>query len=385
MTDSVAPWTCPFCPLLCDGFQLDAGPDGLTLKGSDCPVARTALARFGAPTAAATLFGQPCDLDQALAAAARLLSTSRQPLFGGLGTDVAAARALYALADATGAICDAARGEPLMQGVRALQDRGGFTLTLAELRTRADLVVSLTGDPTPRLPEFLPRAGLAPDDERWRVLDDGGDPFGSIARLAALVEGRALADAPPALLALAQRLLAARYAVLVYEPARLPAQGALFIEMLQRVVGTLNRSTRAAACPLGGGDGASTANQVFTWLSGLPLRSHKGPHGLEHEGQRFGAQALLDDAAVDLLLWVASFGSEAPAPATRLPRIVIGHATLADAGADVFIPVATPGIDHPGHLFRTDGVVLMPLHAARQPSLPSAAEVLQRLRIEVTA
>jgi formylmethanofuran dehydrogenase subunit B len=383
--DPAAPWTCPFCPLLCDGFQVETGLDGLRLKGSDCPVALSALSRFVTAASSPTLKGQPCGLDQALAAAARLLSASRQPLFGGLGTDVAGARALYALADASGAICDAARGAPLMQAVRALQDRGGFTLTLAELRTRADLVVSLTGDPTPRLPEFLARAGLPSGDERWCVLDDGGDPFGSIARLAALVEGRALAAAPPALLALSRRLLAARYAVLVYEPARLPAHGALFIEMLQRVVGTLNRSTRAAACPLGGGDGAATANQVFTWLSGLPLRSHKGPHGLEHEGLRFGAQALLDDGAVDLLLWLASFGSEAPAPATPLPRIVIGHQELADAGADVFIPVATPGIDHPGHLFRTDGVVLMPLHAARPQRLPSAAEVLQRLRSEVAA
>jgi len=149
--------------------------------------------------------------------------------------------------------------------------------------------------------------------------------------------------------------------------------------MLQRVVATLNRSTRAATLALGGGDGAGTVNQVFTWLSGLPLRSRVGPQGLEHEPLLFDASRLCADGAVDLLLWVASFGSEAAPPAVALPRIVLGHPALAAEPADVFIPVATPGIGSDGHLFRTDGAVLMPLHPVRPETLPTVAEVLRRL------
>lgn len=377
-----APWTCPFCPLLCDSFGVDAGADDrLALAGSDCPRAAAALARFGAAASTATPMqqGQPCDLDSAIAAAARLLLTSRQPLFGGLGTDVAGARALYALACATGAICDAAHGTALMQGVRALQDRGGFSTTLAELHNRADLVLCFGGLPLDKHPEFFRRAGIAVDDTRVLVLAEPGDPFDAAAALAALVEGRAVAAAPPALVAAAQRLQAARYAVIVYESARLGPQGALLIEMLQRVVATLNRSTRAAALALGGGDGAATVNQVFTWLSGLPLRSRLGPQGLEHEPLAFDATRLCADGAVDLLLWVASFGTEAAAPPTALPRIVIAHPALADATAQVFIPVATPGVGSDGHLFRTDAAVLMPLHALRPETLPTADDVLRRL------
>jgi len=382
------PWTCPFCPLLCDDFGVEAGADGaLSLVGSACPRAGAALGRFSSPASAATpaLQGQLCDLDTAITAAARLLAASRQPLFGGLGTDVAGARALYALACATGAICDAAQGQPLMQGVRALQDRGGFSTTLAELRTRADLVLCFGGLPTARHPEFLNRAGLAVDDPRLLVLaeGEGDDLFDAAARLAALIEGRAAAGAPAALAAAAQRLQAARYAVLVYETSRLGRNGALVIEMLQRVVATLNRSTRAATLALGGGDGAATVNQVFTWLSGLPLRSRLGPQGLEHEPLVFDAGRLCADGAVDLLLWVASFGTEAPPPPPNtLPRIVLGHPSLAGVAgtdADVFIPVATPGIGSDGHLFRTDGAVLMPLHPVRPETLPTVAEVLRRL------
>ncbi len=382
MSDATRPWTCPFCPLLCDGFGVAAAPEGaFSLQGSDCPRATAALRSFDlAPSAATpTLKGQPCDLDSAIAAAAQLLRASRQPLFGGLGTDVAGARALYALACACGAICDAAAGALFMSGVRALQDRGGFATTLAEVRTRADLLLCFGGLPTPRQPEFLARAGMASDDARVLVLGEGEDLFATAARLAALVEGHSRAGAPQALIDAAARLQAARYAVIVYETPRLGPQGALIVEMLQRVVATLNRSTRAAALALGGADGAATVNQVFTWLSGLPLRTRAGPHGLEHEPLTFDAERLCADGAVDLLLWLASFGTEAPPPATTLPRIVLGHPSLASATAEVFIPVATPGVGHDGHLFRTDGVVLLPLHALRTDALPSAEDVLRRL------
>jgi formylmethanofuran dehydrogenase subunit B len=181
-------------------------------------------------------------------------------------------------------------------------------------------------------------------------------------------------------------LRAARYAVLVWEPASLPAHAALWAEMLQRLVATLNRHTRAATLALGGGDGAASVNQVFTWLSGLPLRTRAGPDGLEHEALRFDAARLLADRAVDGLLWISSFDPSRLPPATGLPRIVLGPPPMgellrAQPGArdDVFIPVATPGLNALGHLFRTDGLVVVPLVAARDDGLAGVAQVLARL------
>jgi formylmethanofuran dehydrogenase subunit B len=418
-----APWTCPFCPLLCDSFAVKAEPSGarLGLVGSDCARANAALARFGAApaNARAQINGRAVETDGAIAAAAALLANSRQPLFGGLGTDVAGARALYRLACETGAICDPANGRALMHGLRSLQDRGAFTTTLAEVRNRADLIVCMTGDPSARLPEFYRRCGLgevgadgtamarhvavlrslpAPGDHALPTGLAGitteaialhGDLFTTASVLAALVAGRVVRDAPAPLAALAARLLAARYAVIVWEGAVLPAHGALLAETINAIVGTLNRSTRAAAFPLGGGDGAATVNQVFAWLGGLPLRSRLGPLGLEHEPLRFDAQRLLADGAVDALLWVASFGTEPSPPAPlHLPRVVLAHPDTvlpAGPGDSVFIPVATPGIGSAGHLFRTDGVVLMPLSAVYADTLPTVADVVGRLTLAVQA
>ena len=64
--------------------------------------------------------------------------------------------------------------------------------------------------------------------------------------------------------------------------------------------------------------------------------------------------------------------------------IVLGPPALAEACRrpglpTVFIPVATPGIGTDGHLFRTDGTVLLPLSAVYRDRLPSVAEVVTRL------
>jgi formylmethanofuran dehydrogenase subunit B len=448
-----APWTCPFCPLACDGLNAD-----FALPGSaPCPVATQAWAQSqvltpGADTtsarpglasvasvasvasdaanasdesdeslrAVASVDGQPCDLATAVAAAAQLLSRSQLPLIAGLGTDVAATRALYPLACATGAIVDAAESDALMHGLRALQDRGQFTTSLAEVRGRADLLVFVGGLPTKDMPLLRQRLGVgeaglpqrhvvvlsdrAEDDttlDSWAHADAGGttdgatgaaagavsverialtgDLHNTLALLAACVAGRSAVPVPDALAKLAQRLRGARYAVLIGTPARLPAHGALVVESVHHIVGQLNQSTRAAALWLGGGNGAATANQVHTWLSGLPLRSRAGPRGLEHEPWLFGTQRLLADRAVDALVWVSLFNPQARPPAHGLPMLVLGPPALAAAcqrpGA-VCIAVASPGIDAPGHVFRTDGSVLMPLSARRSGALPSAAQVL---------
>ena len=416
-------WTCPFCLLLCDGLgvQVSVSGQSLELTHGDCAAARDGLAQFSAKPSQATpqVDGLPCEPAAAIAAAARLLAASRQPLFGGLGTDVSGARALYRLACETGAICDPAGGAALMHSVRALQDRGGFTTTLAEVRTRADVIVCVGGLPSPKVGNFFQRCGLGEGlvPRRHVVVLGGstsadvaglaalscepgvttetvplqGDLFSTVALLAALVARRAVRDVSPlgtALAALAERLLGAHYAVIVGETGSLPAHGALVIETVNRIVGTLNASTRAGAMWLGGGNGAGSVNSVFTWMSGLPLRSRAGPLGLEHEPVCFDAKRLLAESAVDSLLWISSFDATCTPPATSGPLIVLGHPALAASAARpgaVFIPVSTPGIGSAGHLFRADGGAVLPLVPVYRDTLPTLADVLGQITHAVHA
>jgi formylmethanofuran dehydrogenase subunit B len=209
------------------------------------------------------------------------------------------------------------------------------------------------------------------------------DLFALVALLAARLAGRRTAPAAPVIEALVTRLQAARYAVFVWETGALPAHGALIAEAIQRLVNTLNRRTRAAAFCLGGSDGGYTANQVLTWLSGLPLRTGVRARSLVHEPQRYAAARLVADGAVDALLWVASFTADLLPPEAAagraLPQVVLGQPELAGrlpaSETRVFIPVATPGIGTPGHLFRADGGVVVPLTPLYADPLPSVAQV----------
>ena len=131
---------------------------------------------------------------------------------------------------------------------------------------------------------------------------------------------------------------------------------------------------------LGGSEGAYSAQQVHTWLSGLPLRTHASAGGLEHDPLRFDTRRLLADGAVDALLWVGSFGPHGAPPPTRLPQIVLAHPQAQPPpGNSLFIPVATPGINADGHLFRTDGGVVLPLRKLYDDGLPTVAEVVTRI------
>ncbi|HHW65486.1 MAG TPA: formylmethanofuran dehydrogenase [Rhodocyclaceae bacterium] len=426
-----ANWTCPFCSLLCDGFSVRAGA-ALELIGSDCPRARAALAAFdGLGRVTPWVDGASASLDAALDAAADRLAAARLPLFGGLATDVQGMRALYRLANMGGAIFDHAHGEAMMPALRMLQDRGQMFTTLAEIRNRADLIVCVGTDAVSNHPEFFRRcAPAAGRDSAARVVflaagegtptaadipwasaveavRPAGDIFDAVAMLSALVDGRRVAmgdaggvrsgaagqaavpaaaprsaDASSELSALADAMRSARYCVIVWEPACLPPQGSLVGEALLRLLMNLNRKTRAGAFTLGGNDGAQTANGAMSWLSGLPLRSRVGPQGVHHDPLQYATARLLDERAVDLLLWVASFTPDLAPPATALPRIVLGHPGLAASCAQpgtVFIPVATPGINADGHLLRADSVVSLPLHAVRDDGLPTVADVARAL------
>lgn len=404
------PWTCPFCALLCDRFGVAQG-ETLTPAGTSCPRAARALAQFGGTPSPATaaVNGKPVDAKTALDTAAQWLARARQPLFGGMATDVAGARALYRVANACGAIVDHAHGRALMHGLTAMQDRGAFTTTLAEIRNRADLIVCIGASPSARYPEFFARcavgreatnvdpvgptqrtvAFLGCDADAALAQRAGvetlaiplqGDLYDTVATINALLAGKSLrTPADPALAALVERMLAANYTAIVWIPADLPGtHAALLVEGFDRLLKTLNRMRRAGGLALGGDDGGASVNQTLTWLSGLPLRTGVHRSGLEHAPQRYDTARLLADHGVDALVWVSSFGADLPPPHTALPTIVLGHPGLAATCADregptVFVPVSTPGIGSPGHLFRADGGVVLPLTPVYEDTLPTVA------------
>jgi formylmethanofuran dehydrogenase subunit B len=403
---------CPFCGLVCDDLVVTPTAAGVAVEAGGCPVARVGFERATAPAgdAAPRVGGRGATLGEATAEAARLLRSARQPIIGGLGTDVGGARAAGRLADRCGGILDHMNSPAAIRNVLVLQDGGWITTTLSEVRNRADLLIVAGGDVVSRFPRFFERCianreTLFTGERSCEVIFLGGTvPAGlslpgtpptaipcemprlheAAAVLRALISGRPLrieaaAGIPIATLtALAGKMKAARYGVLVWAAPEFDFPHAeLTVQVLAELVKDLNREGRFACLPLGGTDGDVTADAVGLWQTGFGARTSFGQGIPDHDSYHYATARLLERGEADLLLWVSSLNPQRLPPATGVPTIVVGHAGMRfDREPAVFIPVGTPGVHHAGHLFRTDRVVALPLARVVNAALPSVADVL---------
>ena len=396
--------TCPFCGLLCDDLDVSSAAGRLTVSANGCPKARLAYAR-PMPAATPLINGRAAPLDAALDAAARLLKGSRQPLIGGLGTDIDGARAALVLAERCGAIVDHLHGRALLNHVRVLQTRGQATTTLGEVRNRADLVVlvgaSINDDfhafarrclrpVTALVPERLARrrvlhlgpAAQAPQQPEVEALtlpcrsEELLETINAVRALRAGRSTRLRGRRLQGVTTLAQEIAAADYAVFVWAPGQLGADGDLLIGAICELIAEINRTKRAAGLALGGNNGGQSALATTAWITGFPLQVSFAGATLEYDPLRFDTARLLERGAVDTLVWISTF-NPIPAPASALPQILIGMpGTQASDRRSVFLPAGTPGLDHGGRMARTDGVVALPLVPLRDLGLPSAASLL---------
>ncbi|HYN78512.1 MAG TPA: formylmethanofuran dehydrogenase subunit B [Lamprocystis sp. (in: g-proteobacteria)] len=417
-TNNQGTLTCPFCGLACDDLRVADDAAGRLALENGCATAQGAFSAVqGLASGSPAIQGRPVALGDAVARAADLLEAARAPLFGGLVTDVNGMRSVLDLADRQGALLDHVGGDALFRNLLVLQDGGWMTATLTEVRNRADLIVVLGNQCLRRFPRLVervllpPEALFSPPAQRSLVLLGeceqatlpadiaaanptiipvaNADLAGVCGLLRGLIAGRPVrADAIPGvpgvqLEDLARRLCAARYAVVTWSAAELDFPHAeLTIQGFVELVRDLNRTTRAAALPLAGTLGDVTVNQVCTWQTGYPLRSGRRQGRMRYEPVLYRYQDLLAEDQCDLLLWVQSIPAATPAavPANARPIIVLGYPGISlERVPDVYIPVGLPGIDHPGHWYRSDAVCPLPLGQVRDVGLPSVARVIGML------
>ncbi|MGH8654367.1 MAG: formylmethanofuran dehydrogenase subunit B [Gammaproteobacteria bacterium] len=399
--------TCPFCGLLCDDLTVQGKANELHVSQNGCAKAKTGFSR-GVPAAFPRIDGKPSDLEDAVQRAVSLLRKARQPLYGGLATDVAGMRAVIALAERTGGVVDHMHGGAMRRNIQTLQELGLITTTLSEIRNRADLVV-LLGTDAADYPRFFERTfgaeGLNGARPRELIFIGGKSPA-KPAALAVTVKAQAIACDVHALgevvlalrsvlrgqrlsckeiagikkatlQALCERMREARYGVLVWDAARLDfPHSELVVQMLTELLRELNQFTRFAGFPLGGNEGATGATNVCAWLTGYPLRVGFSKCYPVYEPERFATRQMLASGDTEALVWIAAI-TPIPPPKSTVPTIVLGQPNLdLDPQPAVFFPVATPGLDHRGHLFRCDSVVSLPLQQLRASPFPAVATVI---------
>ena len=171
-------------------------------------------------------------------------------------------------------------------------------------------------------------------------------------------------------------MLAARYGVLAWAAADFDVPHAeLIVQVLCELVRDLNRTTRFSGLPLGGSDGDITADAVHLWQTGFGSRTGYGAGYPEYDPYHLSSDRLLARREADVLVWISAFDAARRPPSSAVPTVVLGRSGMIfEQEPAVFIPVGTPGVDHAGHLFRTDRVVALPLRRLRPSALPSVAE-----------
>jgi formylmethanofuran dehydrogenase subunit B len=400
--------TCPFCGLVCDDLVVRPAGDRLTVQANGCLLAR---AGFQRPAAGATprLAGRGASLAEAAAEAARLLRDARQPLIGGLATDVEGARAAGRLADRCGGVLDHMNSASALRNTLVLQDSGWITTTLSEVRNRADLLIAVGGDIVSRFPRFfercitnretlfeagrqcevvflgrgLPEGVTLPGLTARVIACDVHRLYEAIGIMRALLAGRTLAAADAAGVpvgvwqALLERMQAARYGVATWVAADFDFPHAeLTLQALCELIKDLGQETRFCGLPLGGSDGDLTADSVALWQTGWGGRTAYGRGVPDHDSYHNTTASLLAGGA-DAFVWISSIDETRAPPPTDVPTVVLGREGMSfEREPEVFIPVGTPGLDHAGHLFRTDRVVALRVGRLRESSLPSVAEAI---------
>jgi formylmethanofuran dehydrogenase subunit B len=355
----------------------------------------------------ASVDGAPAKLEEAAAAAARLLARSRQPLIAGLGADIAGTKAAIALSQQVRGVIEHMHSAVLLRDLDPMRETGAMLTTPGEARMRAD-VVMLVGDRLteawPALSERLlspparpdgaeaprriiwfaphPHASLSGFDGTVEVFSggEGATLAGNLAALRARAKGRRVCGSQLPLSGLdelAVALKGAKFGVAVWTATCLAG---LEIEMLHGLVRDLNETTRFSALPLSPADNGPGVLAACGWTTGFPMRTGFGSGASVHDPWRYDAERLIASGETDCVVWISAFGAAPPAWLRSVNVIAVCEpATGFAEEPHVRIPVARPGVDHDAVLHASDVGTLVAMTASAQNDSPSVAQALERI------
>ncbi len=383
--------SCPACGLLCDDVLIENNNNKIKVLKNNCAKSLTFFEQ-NLNDSTPKIAGKSVTLQEAIAKAAQILKKAKKPVFSGLSTDVAGFRSLFNLAQKTNGGLQHMNAQSMARNMRVLQSAGWQTTTLTEVKNRADVIVCIGTDIVSHNPRFFERFtqqdGMFIDAKEREIIFIGeniqkNDALESASllpcravdlpeitlTLRALVAGKHLKVQTVAginisdMQTVADSLKQAKYAVLAWVAKDLDFPHAeLTIQNITETVILLNQTTRAAGLPLGGSDGDTSANNTNTWLSGLALNNDETQH--------------------DLTLWVNSFSPDKAPPKSDKPLIVFGNSNCQfETAPDIFIPIATPGLDCSGTSFRVDSSVILPLKKVHENDLPTLGEVVSQIEV----
>jgi formylmethanofuran dehydrogenase subunit B len=318
-----------------------------------------------------------------------ILARSESTLVTGRIHTVDSARAAVRLARRSDAVLDFWESDTAFEAIEAMQRSGSYTVSLAEARDHASLLVVIGSDALvedyPRLPFELanghakPLLLLGEWSERARKpwLDAG---FQAIAVPTSIpLLPRSLTQAVTESQStgwdsqVGAWLQQSMYTTVLWSMRHLDARhgglpnGDLWFESMMQWVAARNETHRCAALVWSGLEG--TFQQVCTWLTGFPGRVRFRAGEMEYDPWRFAASRWVEDRygteqrqGLDALVWIDDSAEDLPPHALgRNVSYIAITPTRPDAGDDsvLWLPCHRAGVGSTGEFFRGDQTILV--------------------------
>ena len=418
--------TCTFCGCVCDDMNLTVDLDRhvITKAENACILGKAWFAEHTIEDRPAALIdGKEATVEQAVDEAARILTTARFPITYGLSDTTCEAQRealaitdlIHGTVDTTTSVCHGPSGI-------AFQSVGESTMTLGEIKNRADLVIFWGGNPGEAHPRLFTRYAVTtkgmyiPNGKKDRtvVIVDvrrtqstpvanifiqvkPGSDFELLWALRAQVKGRRVDPSVEqrtgvslsAMHDLVEKMKNCRYGVLFFGMGLTMTRGRHFNSGALLALATdLNEFTHFVAKPVRGHGNVTGADNVVSWTTGYPFGVNFSRGFPRFNPGEFTTVDTLSRGDADAALIIASDpGSNFPRAAIehlkRIPVIVLDtKATDTTELARVAFTTATYGINVAGTVYRMDDVPIT-LRPAFESPYPSDQEILAAIKNRV--
>ena len=415
--------TCTFCGCVCDDqiLTVDDAEKRITKVKNTCALGRAWFTEHAIEDRPmAMIDGKEATTEEAVEAAAQILAEAKFPITYGLSdTTSEAQREAVAIVDMIGGCIDTTTSVCHGPSGIAFEGVGESTMTLGEVKNRADLIVFWGGNPAESHPRLFGRYALTPKGmftpngrkDRTAVLVDvrrtksaqvadiflqvkPGKDFELLWALRALVKGRKVGPeiaqvtgVPLATLEdLVERMKSCRYGVLLFGMGLTMTRGRHFNSgALLALANDLNEFTHFVAKPVRGHGNVTGADNVVSWQTGFPFGVNFSRGYPRFNPGEFTTVDLLAKGDADAAMIIASdpasnFPKAAVERMKEIPVIVLDpKESVTSRLAKVAFTTATYGINVPGTVYRMDDVAIG-LRPAFESPYPSDLEILSAIK-----
>ncbi len=422
---------CPFCGTLCDDIEVKVNDSRIEGVKHACKLgARKFLGindghRLMKPLVRKNGELVEASFEEAIEKAADILAKSKRPLlYGWASTSCEANSVGIELAEELGGVIDNCSSVCHGPSVLAIQNVGIPSVTLGDVKNRADLIIYWGCNPMHAHPRHLSRYTAYPrgyfrergvQDRKVIVVDvrktdtakianrfiqvrPGGD-YELLSALRVVVNGgdieaNEIAGVPKAdIHAVAEEMMKSQFGILFFGQGLTMTPGKVMnIDNAISLTKDLNRHTKFSIMPMRGHFNVTGSNEVFGWQTGYPYAVDFSRGYPRYNPGETAANDVLLRGEADAVLTVASdpvshFPQKAVEHLASVPSIAIEPSwTPTTELADVVIPSAYVGIEVEGTAYRMDTVPIRTRKAIDPPPgiLPDE-EILKKLLERVRA